>query len=95
MSSRDSCHPAENGPNHPVPGEQGGRGHPASQGAGGRYAEGHGYGLVLFGSVLQTGFNLISGIAAVASSHVFTASAHHVSGNLTSWAWVYPSSRSL
>ena len=63
---------------------------PASQGRGGRYAEGHGYGLVLFASVLLTvtGFNLISGIAAVASSHVFTASAYRVSGSLTSWAWI-------
>jgi hypothetical protein len=35
-----------------------------------------------------TGFNLIYGIAAVASSHAFTARAHQVSGSLTSWGWI-------
>ena len=47
-----------------------------STGTGGRPAEGHGYGLVLFASVLLVivgCFNLIYGIAAIANSHVFTA----------------------
>jgi hypothetical protein len=33
-------------------------------------------------------FNLIYGIAAVANSHVFTANAHYVFGNLRAWGWV-------
>jgi hypothetical protein len=63
---------------------------PAS-GAGGRHAEGHGYGLVLFASVLLVivgCFNLIYGIAAIANSHVFTANAHYVFGNLRAWGWI-------
>ena len=58
---------------------------------GGRQAERHGYGLVLFASVLLVilgCFNLIYGIAAVANSHVFTANAHYVFGNLRSWGWI-------
>ena len=58
---------------------------------GDRQAEGHGYGLVLFASVLLViggCFNLIYGIAAVANSHVFTASAHYVFGNLRTWGWI-------
>jgi hypothetical protein len=60
-------------------------------GASGRRAEGHGYGLVLFASILIliVGiFNLIYGIAAVANSHVFTANAHYVFGNLRTWGWI-------
>ena len=63
---------------------------PAS-GTGGRHAEGQGYGLVLFASVLLViigCFNLIYGIAAVANSHVFTANAHYVFANLRTWGWV-------
>jgi hypothetical protein len=63
---------------------------PAS-GAGGRHADGHGYGLVLFASVLLLiagCFNLIYGIAAIANSHVFTANAHYVFGNLRAWGWI-------
>jgi hypothetical protein len=60
--------------------------------AGGRtYAEGRGYGLVLFAGVLLlvSGFwNLIYGIAAIANSHVFVANAHYVFGNLRAWGWV-------
>jgi hypothetical protein len=55
------------------------------------YAEGRGYGLVLFAGVLLlvTGFwNLIYGIAAIAQSHVFVANAHYVFGNLRSWGWI-------
>ena len=58
---------------------------------GGRHAEGHGYGLVLFASVLlvMVGcFNLIYGIAAIANSHVFTANAHYVFGSLRTWGWI-------
>ena len=60
-------------------------------GAGGRHAEGHGSGLVLFASVLLVivgCFNLIYGIAAIANAHVFTANAHYVFGSLNSWGWV-------
>ena len=61
----------------------------ASQGR--SYAEGRGYGLVLFAGVLLlvSGFwNLIYGIAAIAQSHVFVANAHYVFGNLRAWGWV-------
>ena len=56
-----------------------------------RHEEGHGYGLVLFASILLVViacFNLIYGIAAIANSHVFTAHAHYVFGNLKTWGWV-------
>jgi len=33
-------------------------------------------------------FNLIYGIAAIASSHVFTANAHYVFGSLLTWGWI-------
>ena len=55
------------------------------------YAEGRGYGLVLFAGVLLlvVGFwNLIYGIAAIAQSHVFVANAHYVVGNLRTWGWI-------
>ena len=54
-------------------------------------ARGHGYGLVLFAAILLLVigcFNLIYGIAAVAQSHVFTAHAHYVFGDLRSWGWI-------
>jgi hypothetical protein len=57
---------------------------------GGRHVERHGYGLVLFASVmlLIVGcFNLIYGIAAVANAHVFVAGAHYVWGDLRFWGW--------
>jgi hypothetical protein len=56
-----------------------------------RHTEGHGYGLVLFASILLVVialFNVIDGIAAIAHSHVFTAHAHYVFGNLRVWGWV-------
>jgi hypothetical protein len=59
--------------------------------ASGRHTDGHGYGLVLFASVLLVivgCFNLIYGIAAIANSHVFTANAHYVFGNLRTWGWI-------
>jgi hypothetical protein len=60
-------------------------------GARGRHADGRGYGLVLFASVLLLVvgcFNLIYGIAAIANSHVFTANAHYVFANLRTWGWI-------
>ena len=62
-----------------------------TRGTGRRHAEGHGYGLVLFASVLLVilgCFNLIYGIAAIANSHVFTANAHYVFGDLRTWGWI-------
>jgi len=56
-----------------------------------RQQEGHGYGMVLFASILLLVvgcFNLIQGIAAVANSHVFVANAHYVIGNLRAWGWI-------
>ena len=56
-----------------------------------RHTEGHGYGLVLFASVLLMVigcFNVIQGIAAVANSHVFVANAHYVFANLRAWGWI-------
>ena len=53
--------------------------------------QGRGYGLVLFASILLLVigcFNLIYGIAAIAQSHVFTAHAHYVFGDLRSWGWI-------
>ena len=62
-----------------------------ARGTGGHRAEGHGYGLALFASVLLVSlgcFNLIYGIAAIASAHVFTVHAHYVFGSLNSWRWI-------
>jgi len=62
-----------------------------ARGTVGHRAEGHGYGLVLFASVLLVivgCFNLIYGIAAIANSHVFTANAHYVFGDLRTWGWI-------
>ena len=49
-----------------------------------RHTEGHGYGLVLFASVLLVlvgCFNLIYSIAAIANSH-------YLSGNVRAWGWI-------
>jgi hypothetical protein len=62
-----------------------------AQSAGGHRAEGQGYGLVLFASILLfvvSFFNLIYGIAAIANSHVFVANAHYVFANLRAWGWI-------
>jgi hypothetical protein len=62
-----------------------------SAGTGGRHAGRRGYGLVVFAAILLAVigcFNLIYGIAAVANSHVFTANAHYVFGNLRTWGWI-------
>ena len=56
-----------------------------------RRHQGHGYGLVLFASVLLLVlgcFNAIYGIAAIADSHVFTANAHYVFADLRTWGWI-------
>jgi hypothetical protein len=56
-----------------------------------RHTEGHGYGFVLFASILLVVvgcFNVIQGIAAIANSHVFIANAHYVFGNLKTWGWI-------
>jgi len=63
----------------------------SARGTGGQRAEGRGYGLVLFASVMLViigCFNLIYGIAAIANSHVFVANAHFVFGNLKTWGWI-------
>jgi hypothetical protein len=55
------------------------------------HEEGHGYGLIMFASILLVVvgcFNVIQGIAAVANSHVFTANAHYVFANLHAWGWI-------
>jgi hypothetical protein len=59
--------------------------------SGTRGYRGEGHGLILFASVLLViigCFNLIYGIAAIAHSHVFTANAHYVFGNLRAWGWI-------
>jgi uncharacterized protein YceK len=59
-------------------------------GAARRRTGSHGYGLVLFASVvlvLAGCFNLVQGIAAAAGSSVFHAHAHYVFANLTAWGW--------
>ena len=56
-----------------------------------RHAGGHGYGLVLFGSILLVIvgiFNVVQGIAAIAHSHVFVANAHYVFANQRAWGWI-------
>ena len=63
----------------------------SESGAGGRHAEGRGIGLIFFASILLLVagfFNMIYGIAAIAQSHVFTANAHYVFGNLRLWGWI-------
>jgi uncharacterized membrane protein len=62
-----------------------------SAGMGGRSAERQGYGLVVFAAILLAVigcFNVIYGIAAIANSHVFTANAHYVFGDLRAWGWI-------
>ncbi len=59
-------------------------------GAGGRHAEGRGYGMVMFAFALLLiigCFNMIYGITAIANSHVFVANAHYVIGDLRAWGW--------
>jgi hypothetical protein len=52
---------------------------------------GRGLGLITFAAVvlgIVGCFNLIYGIAAIANSHVFTANAHYVFGDLRTWGWI-------
>jgi hypothetical protein len=56
-----------------------------------RHTEGHGYGLVLFASILLVVigcFSTIQGIAAIVNSHIFVAHANYVFGNLRAWGWI-------
>ena len=56
-----------------------------------RRSEGHGYGLVLFASIMLFVigfFDVIQGISAIARSHVFIANAHYVFSNLRTWGWI-------
>ncbi len=57
---------------------------------GGHRTSGGGFGFIVFASALlgMIGFfNLIYGIAAIANSHVFAASARYVMGDLRAWGW--------
>ena len=54
-------------------------------------SHGEGYWMIVFAAMLLglVGiFNLIDGIAAIASSHIFIANAHYVIGDLRAWGWV-------
>jgi len=56
-----------------------------------RRSEGHGYGLVLFASIMLFVigfFDVIQGISAIAKSHVFIANAHYVFSDLRTWGWI-------
>jgi hypothetical protein len=60
-------------------------------GAGEQYAPERGHGLIVFASAvlaLVGFFNMLYGIAAIANSHVFVASAHFVWGSLRTWGWI-------
>ena len=60
----------------------------SARGTGGQVQGG---GLITFAAVLLViigCFNLIYGIAAIANSHVFTANAHYVFGDLRTWGWI-------
>jgi hypothetical protein len=62
-----------------------------SSSGGRRRAEGRGYGLIFFASILLLVvgfFNLIYGIAGIAQSHVFVANAHYVFASLRAWGWI-------
>jgi len=63
----------------------------AMRSRGNQIAEGRGYGLLIFATVLLLviGFwNLIQGITAIARSHVYVANANYVFGDLRSWGWI-------
>jgi hypothetical protein len=56
-----------------------------------RRAPGRGSGSVLFASILLVVLGcsaVIHGIAAVANSHVFAASAHYAAAGLRTWGWI-------
>jgi hypothetical protein len=61
------------------------------RGRGTQVAEGRGYGLLIFASVMllvAAFWNLIQGITAIGRSHVYVANAHYVFGDLRSWGWI-------
>jgi hypothetical protein len=63
----------------------------AMRSRGSQAAEGRGYGLLIFASVLLlvVGFwNVIQGISAIARSRVFIGGAHYVFGDLRAWGWI-------
>jgi hypothetical protein len=63
----------------------------AMRGRGTQVAEGRGYGLLIFASVMllvAAFWNLIQGITAIGRSHVYVANAHYVFGDLRSWGWI-------
>ena len=63
----------------------------AMRGRGSQVAEGRGYGLLIFATVLLlvVGFwNVIQGISAIAQSRVFIGGAHYVFGDLRAWGWI-------
>ena len=63
----------------------------AMRSRGSQAAEGRGYGLLIFASVLLlvVGFwNVIQGISAIARSRVYVGSAHYVFGDLRAWGWI-------
>jgi hypothetical protein len=63
----------------------------AMRGRGSQVAEGRGYGLLIFATVLLlvVGFwNVIQGILAIARSRVYVGSAHYVFGDLRAWGWI-------
>jgi hypothetical protein len=54
-------------------------------------SQGEGYWMIIFAVALLVTvgiFNVIDGIAAIANSHIFTANAHYVIGDLRAWGWV-------
>ena len=63
----------------------------AMRGRGTQVAEGRGYGLLIFATVLLlvVGFwNMIYGIAAIVRSHALPAHAQYVFGDLRTWGWI-------
>ena len=59
-------------------------------GEGGRPALGRRYGLLIFAAVLLAVlgcFNLLVGIAAITSSHIFFGNVRYVAGDLRAWGW--------
>ncbi len=59
-----------------------------ARGASGHYGEG--LWTIVFAAVLLAVvgfFNLLDGIAAIASSHIFIGNAHYVVGDLRAWGW--------
>src|SRR6476646_5975741 len=62
-----------------------------ARGAGDGYAERRGFGMIIFAGALLAMigfFNLLDGISAIASAHIFIGNAHYVVGDLSAWGWV-------